>query len=473
MTGHEEATASSAARGHIEWWRSSLLRSLVSWPPLLLIALLIAASSLAGRWQASGRVSGRDFLHYWAVPHVMSLQRLDNIYSVTGREEIDRVLMREAALPDISERQKVATAMSLRIDEGVIDTIATPFLFSVFGLFSSGDYERDYRIYAFVCLICYTLAIITLCRLFRYSTASTVLLLALLTAWFVPLDSDIRVANVNQLQLFLLTLFLWLQRPKTNLRRNLLSGVVLGLAIMFKPNVLIVPPFIIMAWLVDRYAVRALIVAGGMGIGMGLAFAASSLYFGGVAVWRDWFDILPSVLASTRVLEEGNYGLGPLISSMSGWDASAGILLLSVAAFLFVVWRGRRRSSGASGSGGSGSQARDDLMFWSAVSGLSIGCAAMLLSAPLVWYHYYVLVIPLALYAFRPNNNSDKTDAEGSLVRVLALLAIVIFTPIPTALLLPSHTVTSVLLNLAVIGLGALGLYDLWRRKATEREAFG
>ncbi len=210
-----------------------------------------------------------------------------------------------------------------------------------------------------------------------------------------------------------------------------------------------------------------------MGIGMGLAFAASSLYFGGVAVWRDWFDILPSVLASSRVLEEGNYGLGPLISSLSGLDASAGILMLSVAAFLFVVWRGRRRLAGASGPGGSGSQARDDSMFWSAVSGLSIGCAAMLLSAPLVWYHYYVLVIPLALYAFRPNNNSDKTDAEGSLVRVLALLAIVIFTPIPTALLLPSHTVTSVLLNLAVIGLAALGLHDLWRRKATGREAFG
>jgi hypothetical protein len=64
---------------------------------------------------------------------------------------------------------------------------------------------------------------------------------ALLLAWGEPLASEIRVGNVNQLQLGGVALFALARRLPAPAARELVSGALLGALVAFKPTLALAP----------------------------------------------------------------------------------------------------------------------------------------------------------------------------------------------------------------------------------------
>jgi hypothetical protein len=97
---------------------------------------------------------------------------------------------------------------------------------------------------------------------------------------------------------------------------------------------------------------------------------------------------------------------------------------------------------------------------------VAIGCLTYLLSATLVWLHYYILTIPMALIALRPPNSSDPEPGVGMAVRrVIAAAAIILIAEIPlrTLFSVTEPHGSAVLLNIGTLTLFALGMWELIR----------
>lgn len=58
-----------------------------------------------------------------------------------------------------------------------------------------------------------------------------------------------------------------------------------------------------------------------------------------------------------------------------------------------------------------------------AFAAAGVGCALMLLSSPLGWVHYYVLLIPLSLYVTQPAADGEAPPlSDGIIAKFLALV---------------------------------------------------
>ncbi len=162
-------------------------------------------------WHYGQARPGIDFYQFWAVgQEIIQKDAAADIYSREARIKIGNEFLKKAYANTDSSRFRWAAE-----NRKVFEIYSTPFLYSLFAIFFSGDYEADYRSYQLFCLMCSLFAIVALCRLFKYSVIRTMFFLVLFAAWFEPFFSDVRVANVNQIQLGLLALFLWFQAKYT------------------------------------------------------------------------------------------------------------------------------------------------------------------------------------------------------------------------------------------------------------------
>jgi Glycosyltransferase family 87 len=212
------------------------MRILGTYRPSLLLALLLLANVMFARWQDALSTPTMDFFIAWSVPRALSIKPIANIYSAEGQLDLAATMEREANAPGISAKQKRATADTLRMGGGKIDAPGSPFLYTVMGLLSSGDYETDQRRFAIVCLASFALSIVVLCQLLQFSWLATILALIVLASSYMPTLSDVMVGNLNQIQLFIITLFIFF------LARSLplLAGVSIGLGMMLKPNLAVI-----------------------------------------------------------------------------------------------------------------------------------------------------------------------------------------------------------------------------------------
>jgi len=61
---------------------------------------------------------------------------------------------------------------------------------------------------------------------------------------------------------------------------------------------------------------------------------------------------------------------------------------------------------------------------------VGVGCLAYLLAAPLVWVHYHVLTVPLALYLLRPSDDGARGVAAWRPVLAAAAVVLVANRPL-------------------------------------------
>jgi hypothetical protein len=246
-----------------------------------------------------------------------------------------------------------------------------------------------------VSVLAFFASVLALALVSGFRPASAALLAGLLGLVFEPFASELRVGNVNAVQLGMITAVVALFAKQ----RLLAGGAVLGAATVFKPTVAVVVVVVAVALATGRSWRWLARFAAGSALGACAAVAAAWMYFESLAPWGDWLAILPEVAASRRTLEAGNYSPAALLG---GGSALLAVVLL-----------------GATSVALARSRARPEVRLRVAVA---CGLGIMLLSSRLVWIHYYVLAVPAIVLALR---------AEAT--AWLAAAALLLFTRVPSS----------------------------------------
>jgi hypothetical protein len=384
-----------------------------------------------------------DFFTLWSVARVSAEGAPANIYQPDIQTRMaDR--SRELALASASRAQQQAAAVSDHLYNQRLDATGSPFAYALIGLLSSGDYDADLKRFSVASYVLFLAAIALMCHLLRYSVLGAALLFVVLGMCFTPLLSDVRVANINQLQLGALGVFLWASH-----RRQLVwAGVVLGLSIVFKPVTVAVLVVLLAVAVIDRRVphIRRLLL--GVSAGAAVGVAVGSVYFSDAAIWRHFVESIGRTLGAGYPLANGNFSLSALVAGTGSTWLSLACGLIAFVVVAAVVARSRRSH------GDAGATASDQEHFLV----VGVGCCLMLLGSRLVWLHYYVLLIPLVIYLLRPRPDSQT---HVDLSSGAALIALLLFAPALQSLLTnPAHAALAA--NLAALIMFAASVRAWW-----------
>jgi hypothetical protein len=267
--------------------------------------------------------------------------------------------------------------------------------------------------------------------------------------YFAPFQSETQVLNVNSIQLGSLALILFLHRLGESTPYQIGAGVLLGCLVMFKPNVVLVVVLLFAAMLIEGKNKALLNQSIGLMIGGGFAFGSSSLFFGTTVCWSNWMQTIALIPPEIITAQLGNYSLLLFVAGAGAAGASPVLALGLCLPVLGALWLRRNDAM----------ETTDDEQWDRTTSLVGIGCVIFLLSANLVWEHYYVLAIPLLLWCLRPGiERIPENPQQWVLERVLPGVALVALMATPTQTLssLPHQTYFPV-----VQGLGTLILYGL------------
>jgi 4-amino-4-deoxy-L-arabinose transferase-like glycosyltransferase len=365
---------------------------------LLALALLLAAVGQASIFAMS--FDCFDFYQFWVVGQAAPEEGTGNVWSGEERRRLAVEWQQRAAREQEAANPSPRRALAAE-SRAELETYSTPWLYTLFGWTATGDYDRDLGWFQQVSLVAFVLAVLGLARLVGLAWSLAALLAAFLLAFFAPLLSDVSVGNVNRLQFAALALSLVLGARAWR-GADLAAGGVLGLAVLFKPNLAYCALALGLGWVLLGRSGKLVRQAGGAALGALAAFAASSAWFGGARAWVDWGAVLGELLGEyDHSRAKGNFALARLLGDL-GLPLAGPVLSVLLGGALLAALVLRRRA-GVQPTG------LEDL----ALAGL--GGAISLLSARLAWMHYYLLALPLGIFLLRPGARPwlRRTGAAG------------------------------------------------------------
>jgi hypothetical protein len=362
---------------------------------VLFLSLMLLAYTVWSVWiTVSTQSPTIDFFTFWTVPQSLSAHPAIDIYSLEGQHVLAADAATRAQLPSAPDLQRRNTSAVLQLYNGRVDATGSPLFYAVIGMLSSGNYSTDQKRFLFLSLASLILCVLIVSRLLALTPVEVILLLAFLLRLHQPLLADLRMGNVNQLQLLPIALFIFaLARSKP-----LLAGSVIGVATAFKPTTILVLAFGFLVFLIDRdYRQSARMLVGSATAALA-SILLSGFYFGTSSVWFAFFHSLRNTLNGTAYsLENGNFSLSVLLFGPTSRSSTiVPVVLLSAFLWLLIASRRSNRTTTVS------EQDSSRIRFHSAFCVVGGGCAIMLLSSPLAWIHYYVLLLPLSLYVISP-----------------------------------------------------------------------
>ena len=409
-----------------------------------LLAALLAVLSLGEAWRLSRQAPGLDFYQFWVGAQVAGRADLENFYSEESATRLGAEFLQRARVEEGSRRR-----LAIAEHRQHLEFYSTPFLYSTFGLFAGGTYERDLLRFQLVSLACGFAALLGLGLLFRFPPAVGFLLVMLFTLGFQPLRADLRASNVNQLQLAWLTLALWLlARPGD--RSRFWAGIALGALLAFKPNTVYAVALLLVAWVLERrYGELRRMVAGLAVSGAG-AFLLGSWTFGSFGSWFQWLHKLSNIPPEILPLGFGNFGLVRLLEETRGLHLAMPLTAFCMGLALFAIFKGRRLKDGESSR---------ELLLRDGLT-LGLGCLVTFLASPLVWQHYLLLVAPVLVVLWARAQEQD--DVVFALLVSLGWTAVAI-SPWTSFFGLENLMHQAVLVNLGLVLLFGLTLRERMR----------
>lgn len=416
-------------------------------------------------WQSATNMPTIDFLTFWSVPHALSRKPIVNIYSPDSQRDIGSLVVSEARLPNASEVQQQATERVARLYDGRVDATGTPLLYAAIGWLSSGNFRVDQRRFVFVCMLCLVLSMLVLKDLLRFSVVEISLLIIFTATYYAPALADMQVGNINEIQLFAIALFMFF----TARAQPLLAGLTIGTATMLKPTPVMVLALSLIAGLADREYRQLLRMFAGCLIAVAGSFVISAAYFGNPAIWIDFLRSLPRTLNGISYsLESGNFSLSELLFGATG-GGSLIIPLVLLGIFSWLLFATRQSAGPALALLSKENNGARRMHSAFAVGGG--GCAIMLLSSPLVWPHYYLLLLPLSLYVTRPGFEPEDDSsvrgirARGVAVSVLPFVLLLMFSFLAELIVKNDPRSICIVFTLATVATLALASYRFWQQR--------
>ena len=414
--------------------------------PLFWLAAVVLLASLGKMARTIEEAPAIDFYHYWLVGQIVRSGEARDIYAPEARVALGELYWQRAQRPEVPSAQRAAAEKFRRLE-----TTSTPFLYAAFAPFVTGDYDWDRVAYNALSSLLLLISVAGLCRGLRYGALASVLILVFATVGFEPTYFDVRVGNVNRIEFALLTAFLLL--PADGERHEVVRGVVLGLAVMFKPNLALPAGAIALLRFAGGEWWRLAYELLGMALGAGAALLAASRFFGGFDIWLDWLRAASNLARDFPLSSgEGNLALAPLLGTWLGAFAERAFSIAAAGAAALLLVAAAWRAAGSAAVADSRARLRAELL------AVGVGCAVSLLVSPLAWVHYYVLALFLVLFVLSPSAD----DVPGwRLAVTIACVAATAMGPLLNPLLISEARIWAIVGNLGLIGLIALALIEL------------
>lgn len=393
---------------------------------IVLTALAAAAAlyAIVTVWRQNERAAGLDFYIYFVAGQLAGRADVSDIYGAEVQERVGEEYF-ERAQRSGSELRKYDAQRRRRLD-----LVSSPFLFATLG-WVSADYDRALTQYHALVLFCFIAGVLLLCRAVGVSWAGSLFLLAGLLLWYRGFEADLRVGNVNSIQLLVLAVAVSVPR---------LRWVLLGALLLFKPNVMFVPLLFAVARLTrreHRLLLREMVEGV---VGAAIAFVIASVSYGSPRVWVQWVSAANDFYHRLPTRMERNVTPALALFHEHGeWVsyALAGILVV-IACTAIAHWK-----------------TNDTLLL------AGLGVLIYLLSANVVWLHYLVLVLPIAIALLR-----------GRGTAIVAIVALLLIAEEPFEMLTgrAAAPIEAWLITPALFALFVLGLGVRWRGGEGGRE---
>jgi hypothetical protein len=461
-TGQPEAVHPS--RRPLPVW---LARAALAAAALALVAVLVRA------WSLDANVANIDYYQYWLVGRALRAGEAQNIYRREQRVRLAQAGWSDAQLDAQRLGHDTLRRHAADFRKNELGTYSTPWLYTAFAWSSGDDYDADQLRFQRTSLLLFAGSVLLLARMARLSPLATLVLTACLVAGFAPALSEGRVGNVNRIQLALLTLCLLALRGRGSPARWAAAGFVLALAVLFKPNLGAVAALLAFGWLLTR-RLRELhwVVLGALAGGI-LVVGVSSWYFSDAGIWLRWLREVPPLLSEfDHNLRKGNFSLVRVAKDAFGWGDSRVFSAAFLLGVIAVALAARRK--GPVTAGGRTRAAEGSGTFLLDFALLGVGAILPLLASDLAWLHYFVLTVPLFVFALRPRPGEPSLLRRALPVLALAALGLVAGEPLRRLFGEPSLLVTAALTIAGALGLYAIGLVEIFdqvRASRVERAA--
>jgi hypothetical protein len=392
-------------------------------------AALAAAYALFVTWKQNERAAGLDFYIYYVNAQLASRADVDNIYSAETQERIGEEYYARAQA-SASELRKYDATRRRRLDN-----VSSPFLYTTLR-WVSRDYDRALQQYHVLVLAAFIAGVVLICRRVKLSWCLTLLLLAALLLWYRGFEADLRVGNVNSLQLAAIGAMLWCP--------PLVAGVVLGLLVSFKPNLIVIAMLVGIAKTRNQKPETRSALAmhsgfwflvSGFAAGVAVAIIAAAINYGTFRVWFQWIAAANEFFHRLQTRDERNVAPALSLFQQYGSWLSYVIAALLVIIVCAAILRSKRR---------------DDTLDVPLIGGLAI--LVYLISAPVVWLHYMVLVLPLAIALLR---------RRWTWIVSLIALAMIAEEPYEMLFRTPVYPHDAALITPALLALFACGVWTL------------
>jgi hypothetical protein len=173
-------------------------------------------------------------------------------------------------------------------------------------------------------------------------------------------------------------------------------------------------------------------------------------------MWIGFIKSLSGTLGDgSYPLERGNYGLAKLLFGGTG-PGPAIILIVLLSVFTWLVFSTRRKAPAV------------EAAVPNAFAAAGVGCALMLLSSPLAWVHYYVLLIPLSLYVIQPAPDGEAPPlSDGIVAKFLAFVPLLMLSDLAQYNLSGIPRVLSADFNCAAVLTLVLALLQIRRQRGS------
>ena len=410
---------------HHRWRQGVSVNSRRLWRPwVALFALGVMACVWLPRWPTLSSQPGIDFYQFWGVAKAQreSGYRLSSPY-----RNLDGYQQAFHSMAVASKDPLLIAAVHFREKP---DLTGTPLLYYVFGSITGDNYRVALVKHAAWLLAAFLCGAFLLIRSQGEPIPYAAAFSALLVPAFVPFFADLKAGNLNALQfLYLILLAQCVQRygktPLARRRALFAAGVAVALVLLtlLKPNV-VGATLLLGCCLFHLSASRVRVFAAvAASIGGLVLITLPCLFFGSASVWEDWLHgPVVDVEHVTYPVMYGNCSTVALLHEL--FDVPVAVSVALIALFLTAVAWISIRPFARQAAAHQSRAAVLDAVLANPFLCAGLGITGLFAVSPLVWVHYFVLLLMPALWIC-----SNKTVPVGT--RMLGWLALLLMADVP------------------------------------------